>query len=230
MNPMIISRVKHAALAVIIPILLLASVSVAGDDPAGRPFQALNNRVTQVEAVIPPLAEGIRSLQNFTAPEQIVLPSTQPCPEGYTRSTIFGSTGICVLSPEPDPPPPAPKSCEAGYDSKDTLPDGSPVPAHLLLCERIGANFATVYVTYRGVRGEIQSLTAQCPDSYVATGGGHAALDVDPIGQTGAISKNFLLYSSRPHASNQWAISGKFPDAGFHDVTAYAVCAYDPVT
>jgi hypothetical protein len=161
---MIISQVKNAALVVIIPSLLLASVSAAGEDPAGLPFQTLDKRVSQVEAVVPPLAEGIRSLLTFTAPQQIVTPSAEPCPEGYERS-IGGFTSICVLSPEPPPPPPAPKGCEDGYDLKDTLPGGSPVPPHLVVCERIGENSATVYITYRGVRYEIESLTVQCPES-----------------------------------------------------------------
>jgi hypothetical protein len=100
----------------------------------------------------------------------------------------------------------------------------------LLICERIGENSATVYITYRGVRYEIESLTVQCPESFVVTGGGYSAIDVDPISQTGAVSKNFLVYSSRPKTPDQWAISGKFPDAGFHDVTAYALCIYEPAT
>ena len=229
MNPMIISQIKNAVLVVIIPSLLLASISVAGDEPAGRPFQALDKRVSQVEAVVPPLAEGIRALLTFTAPPQIVVPSAEPCPEGYKRS-IGGFTNICVLSPEPAPPPPAPEGCEDGYVLKETLPDGSPVPPHLVICERIGGNSATVYITYRRVRSEIQSLTAQCPESFVVTGGGYSSIDVDPISQTGSVSKNFLVYSSRPKAPDQWSISGKFPDAGFHDVTAYALCTYDPVT
>jgi hypothetical protein len=226
---MIISQIKHAALVVIISNLLLASVSMAGENPASKPFQSLDKRVSQVEAVVPPLTEGIRALLNFTAPEQIVMPSAQPCPEGYERS-IFGSASICVLSPEPPPPPPAPKGCEDGYVLKETLPDGSPVPAHLVICERIGGNSATVSITYRGVRSELQSLTAQCPESFVVTGGGYSSLDVDPVGQTGSVSKNFLVYSSRPQSPDQWSISVKFPDAGFHDVTAYALCIYEPAT
>jgi hypothetical protein len=224
---MLIARVTHAALVAIMSSLLLASVSTAGPDPNGQPFKALDKRVSDLEAVVPARAEGIRSLGDFVAPAEIVVPLTSPCPEGYQRP-IFGSAGICVLSPPPDPPPPAPKTCEDGYVSKDTLPDGSPVPSNLLICERIAANSATVYITSRGVRSGIQSLTAQCPDSFVVTGGGYSAIDVDPIGGTGSISTNFLVYSSRPQAPNQWSISGKFPDAGFHDVTAHAVCVFEP--
>lgn len=229
MNPMIISWVKNAALVVIIPSLFLASISAADEKPAGQPFQALDQRISQVEAVVPPLAEGIRALLTFTAPEQIVTPSAEPCPEGYKRS-IGGFTNICVLSPEPAPPPPVPKGCEDGYVLKEALPDDSPVPPHLAICERIGGNSATVYITYRGVRSEIESLTVQCPESFIVTGGGYSSIDVDPISQTGSVSKNFLVYSSRPKSPDQWSISGKFPDAGFHDVTAYALCIYEPAT
>ena len=228
MRPMIVALMRCAVFAGIVP-TLFPSTSTADEDPAGKPFQALDRRISELEAVVPPLAAGIRSLQDFVAPGQIVVPGSDPCPEGYHRP-IFGSAGICVLSPPPDPPPPAPTTCEDGYATKETLPDGSPVPQHLLLCERIGANSANVYITFRGAHSEIQSLTAQCPASFVVTGGGHSAIDIDPIGNTGSVSKNFLVYSSRPLARNQWSISGKFPDAGFHDVTAFAICVFEPPT
>jgi hypothetical protein len=233
------NRSLEAALGaakVVMASLALASVAAADGSPLGQPYRSLDQRVAALErqvpelqSAVPILSDGIQAVVGFTSPGEIVVPANAPCPEGYHLSGPYGAFGKCVLDdPGPAPEPP-PADCEAGYVRRETFHDGSPVPASSLVCERTLATSATVYVTRRSADfapRQPVSLAAECPPSFVATGGGWAATDA----ATGAVATDLLVFASRPAAPDQWSVAGKFSGTERHDLTVFVVCAAEPVS
>lgn len=231
MNGRLIPGIKNVA--IILTLLLYPSlpVSLAADVrlPTGQPFQILDNKVsqvaqkvTQVQAALPPLAAALEALLTLTPPDELLALASKPCPEGYVESVSSGLPSgfkLCVHGEIP-PFPPAPKVCQEGYVLNETLSVGT-----LIVCEQITGGTATVYVTQPVVPSQGITLTAQCPESFVVTGGGYASEDIfriDPFFQ------DVLVYCSKPLPPDRWTVGGKPVGGGPRPLSAYASCIRNP--
>jgi hypothetical protein len=190
-----------------------------------RQVSQLNQAISDVKTILPIFASQLEAELSLTPPDELFVSFPNPCPTGYaTAGGVFPGITRCVRMDPPSPVPEPPKVCQAGYTLNEALPDGSPVPSYLVLCEQIMESVATVYLTHRHVGSEGTSLTVQCPVGYVVTGGGYSADANDGT----LLSKDILVYSSKPIPPNRWALSGKVISATFQPLSAYAMCILGP--
>jgi len=225
MNSRLIPAVKNAALILVLLLSpsLPGSLAAADKLPPGQPFQILADRVSQVEqkvaevqAVLPPLAVELAALANLTPPDELIVSASEPCPEGYVLSASQGGLPpgftLCVRGEIPGLPPP-PKVCQEGYALNESLSIGA-----LLVCEQITGGAATVYVTHPAVTAQGMTLTAQCPESFVVTGGGYASEDI------GRFFQDVLVYASKPLPPDRWMVAGEAVNGTTRPLSVYAMC------
>ncbi len=232
MNSRLIPAVKNAGLILVLLLSpsLPGSLVAADKLPPGQPFQILADRVSQVEqkvaevqAVLPPLAVELAALANLTPPDELIVSASEPCPEGYVESVAPSlPTGfkLCVRGEIPTLPPP-PKVCQEGYVLNESLSIGA-----LLVCEQITGGAATVYVTHPAVTAQGMTLTAQCPESFVVTGGGYASEDIFRIGDP--LFQDVLVYASKPLPPDRWMVAGKAVNGAARPLSVYAMCIRNP--
>lgn len=232
MDSRLIPGIKNAAIIVTLLLSPSLPVSLAADNKllTGEPFRILNDKVsqvkqevTEVQAALPPLAAELEALLTLTPPDEILVLASKPCPEGYVESVSSGLPSgfkLCVRG-EILPPPPPPKVCQEGYVLNESLSVGN-----LVVCEQITGGAATVYVTHlAGATAQGMTLTAQCPESFVVTGGGYASEDIfriDPFFQ------DVLVYASKPLPPDRWMVGARAVNGFARPLSAYAICIRDP--
>jgi len=210
----------------------VASPAAGGQLPSGHPFQTLNalignvaQDVSEIQQLLPPLAAGLNALANAVPPDELVLFGTQPCPQGYVEAPPSGLPNgmkLCVRDDRQPEPPAEPLPCRDGFTARDHQADGSPVPPFMAVCEQVDGNMATVYVMHAQLTTQGATLTAQCPESYVATGGGYEAGEV-------ALPNDVLTYQSSPSSRSAWTAKARVMTAGSRVFSVYAVCMREPL-
>lgn len=231
MNNRLFSEVRNAVVIFVLLFGLSIPAPSAADDrlASGKSFQLLNDEILQVakevselQVALPQLVSELDAVWKQTPPEKIVVPG--PCPDGYLpegSGSSLGSLGFqtCVFvgAAEIPTPPPADPGCQDGY----VLNEGLSVDG-LVVCEQINDAMAAVYVTYPQIPEFGMTLTAQCPEGFIVTGGGYSSDDIEGV----VLFKDVMVYSSKPLPPDQWAVGAK--SQFYRPLSVYAMCGVDP--